>query len=164
MERTRIIACTHDLAIRATLSLPSAAPWGTVILLGAEDSQAAATAQLTQSLGNMAAGEPLCVVAHQVATDFGDADGEWAWSPTDFALVLQEGVPKSFQGPLLVFAVSPEVATFASGLVAALRAAGALCGVTVFGFKKAVEAGTTPYPDPQQLSTDPDLTGIVVNC
>ncbi|HEX9935766.1 MAG TPA: hypothetical protein VGB15_01540 [Longimicrobium sp.] len=158
-----IIACTHDLAIRASLSLPSAAAWGTVILLGAEDSQAAASAQLTQSLGNMAPGEPLCVAAHQAGADFGDADGVWAWSPTDFVVVLQQGVPKSFKGPLLIYAVSPEVATFASDLVAALRSAGALCGVTVYGFKKAVEAGT-PYPSPQQLSTNPDLTGIVVNC
>lgn len=159
-----IIACTHDLTIRASLSLPSAAAWGTVILLGSDDSQVAATAQLTQSLGNMVAGEPLCVAAHQNSTDFGDADGVWSWSPTDFALVLQQGVPKGFTGPLLIYAVSPEVATFASDLVAALRSAGALCGVTVYGFKKAITVETTPYPSPQQLSTDADLTGIVVNC
>jgi len=159
-----IIACTHDLAIRASLSLTSAAAWGTSILLGADDTQAAAEAQLTQSLGNINPGEPLCVAAHQNADGFGDADGEWTWSAAEFAKILQAGLPKTYNSPVLIYAVSHDTASFANDLTSALRTAGALCGVKVYGFKAAVTVETTPYPNPGQLANDQDLNGTVVQC
>jgi len=160
-----IIACTHDLEIRASMSLVPASAWGTIVLLNVADQQAAASDQLVGSIGNLKAGEPLCLAAHQVSSDFGDSDGEWIWSATDLAALLQQGLPTGFNAPILIYAVSPaEVATFANDLAAALRTAKAFCGGTVYGFNKPVTVATTPYPSPQQLATNANLTGTTVQC
>lgn len=158
-----LIVCTHDTLLRGISAEPSAQAWGNVQLLTANQDQSGAGIELGGALEKLQLNEPLCVAAHEVNGQFGDAAGQWEWNADDFAQILRDALPNGYNGPILVFSVAPVTPDFAQGLAASLSRAGGFCGGTVYGFNHPI-ADLTPFPAPQTLPGNSSLIATKVFC
>jgi hypothetical protein len=157
-----LIVCTQDPVVRntATQAGKGGAAWAPVRLIPL-GTQAAADGVFAEVLGELEAGDALCLSAHGNDTELGDAVGGWTWSTAEIAELIQEHAPAEWGGPILIHACAESVADFAAGLAVALEMRGVFDGLWCYGYNRAVPADEG-FPPPEGLDRRVDLQGTRV--
>ncbi len=140
-----------------------AANWGAIKILSVAN-QGEANSQMAQLLKLVKSNEPLAITGHGNDEEVGDEGvgaADWCWTHAQLAELLGGLVP-DYKGPVLMEVCADSVSDFAAHLVVSLEKLEKLNGVWVYGYNKSIGV-THPFPTPDKLDGNAELTGKQVN-